>query len=291
MKTAGIDIGGTQLRAGIFDEEYRMIDSLKIANDETLNPKENMWPLVELINRYRGELRGVGIGTPGPIDRRAGRLVNPPNLLHWHNFGIVDLVRKETGLRAVLNNDGNAAGLAEAVLGAGKGCSSVVYMGISTGVGGAFIYEGRIVNGAHDNCAEIWNMIVNEAPCRRGNANAGCLNEQVSGGGLARVASLRFGRAMSAKELFALQAGGNVLANEIVEQQADNLAKGIANISCTLDPEVIVVGGSVAIHNWAFIERAAEISRGYINYPEGPDVRRAVFGDDAGLIGAALLLE
>lgn len=291
MKTAGIDIGGTQLRAAIFDENFQMLDSIKIQNDSNCDPKENLRPIIGFLRAHRSEMKGVGVGCPGPISLCEGKLLNPPNLRRWHGFEIVSYMELNLRLPVVFNNDGNIAGLAEAVLGAGRGYESIAFMGISTGLGGAFIRDGKIMDGAHGNCAEYWNMIVNDYPCARGNANDGCLNEQACGGGMGRVASKRFGREMSGRELFSLWTQGDALAREIVEAQADILARGIANISCTLDPAAFVVGGSVAIHNWNFIEMAVERAKAYINYPpEELIVKRAQFGDDAGLIGAALLL-
>lgn len=291
MKTAGIDIGGTQLRAAVFDESFQMLDSIKIPNDPNCDPEENLRPIIDFLRPYRSEMKGVGVGCPGPISLREGKLLDPPNLRRWHGFEIVSCMVSNLCLPVVFNNDGNIAGLAEAVLGAGRGYESIAFLGISTGFGGAFIRDGKIINGAHGNCAEYWNMIVNDYPCARGNVNDGCLNEQACGGGMGRVASKRFGREMSSRELFSLWAQGDALAREIVEAQADTLARGIANISCTLDPAVFVVGGSVAIHNWSFIEMAVERAKAYINYPpEELIVKRAQFGDDAGLIGAALLL-
>lgn len=291
MKTAAVDIGGTQLRAGIFDEEYRLLKSLKTANDLSRGAGENMATIIDFLLENRDGLRGVGIGCPGPVNIRQGRILNPPNLPRWHGFEIARFVEQRVCLPVAFNNDGNISGLAEAVLGAGRGFESVAFLGISTGFGGAFIHQGRIMNGAHDNCAEYWNLIVNEYPCGRMNANNGCLNEQSCGGGLGRIATKRYGRQMDARELFRLYRSGDALATEIIEAQADNLAKGIANISCTLDPAVFVVGGSVAIHNWDYIEMAAAKAARYINYPpEELIVKPAVFGDDAGLIGAALLV-
>jgi len=290
MLTAGIDIGGTQLRAGVFDGEYCLVDSIKCGNDRSLGAETNMAPLMDFLNRYRHRLRGVGVGCPGPIDRKNGRMRNPPNLVGWDNFEIVRFICEHTGLPAVLNNDGNVAGLAEACLGAGKGYGAVVYIGVSTGVGGAYILDGKIVNGAHDNCCEIWNMIVNEDVYCHKNANPGSLNEQVGGSGLARIASEHFGRPMDARTLFALAARGDPAAQELLDRATDTLARGIANISCTLDPEAIVIGGSVAIYNWSFIERAAGLAKKYINYADELPVLPAAFGDDAGLIGAALLI-
>ena len=291
MKTAGIDIGGTQLRIGIFDEQYRMLASYKTENDRGLPAAQNVDRLLSFLKDSGYELRGIGIGCPGPLDMKAGRVLNPPNLVGWDNFELTRYVEDRCGVPALLNNDANCAGLAEALLGAGKGCASVAYVGVSTGIGGAFVYRGKLFCGANGNAAEFWNMIVNEDSYCHRSANPGCLNEQTSGSGLARIASERFGRPVSARELFVLRDEGNALAAEIVEQQADNLAKGIANITCTLDPEAIVVGGSVAIHNPVYVERMRQYALKYVNYPETLDIRMAQFGDDAGLIGAALLLE
>lgn len=291
MKTAGIDIGATQLRIGIFDEDYRMVSSMKTINDQSRGPEENMQPIIAYLREHEHELRGVGVGCPGPLNLRKGIIINPSNLVKWHGFEMLRFMQSQTRLPVGVNNDGNVAGLAEAVLGAGKGYESVAFLGISTGFGGAFIYDGKIMNGAHDNCSEYWNMIVNEYKCERLIANDGCLNEQACGGGLKRIATRRYGREMDSRELFELYHCGDALAREIIETQSETLARGIANISCTQDPAVFVVGGSVAIHNWFFVEMAVERAKGYVNYPpEQLIVKPAVFGDDAGLIGAALLI-
>ena len=231
----------------------------------------------------------MGVGCPGPLDLKGGRVLNPPNLLGWDNFEIVAWLEDRLGVRAVLNNDANVAGLAEAVLGAGKSCESVAFVGVSTGIGGAFVHRGRIYCGANGNASEFWNMIVNEDPYCHRSANPGSLNEQCSGSGLARIARERYGREMGAWELFELYRAGNALAKEIVARQADTLARGIANITCTLDPEVIVIGGSVAFHNPEYVELARRRALEYVNHPAALDVRPAQLGDDAGLIGAALL--
>ena len=193
MHTAGIDIGGTQLRAAVFDDENHMIAAHKVENDRTLSGEKNLERLIGFL-RSHGALSGVGVGCPGPLDLKGGRVLNPPNLLGWDNFEIVAWLEDRLGVRAVLNNDANVAGLAEAVLGAGKGCESVAFVGVSTGIGGAFVHRGRIYCGANGNAAEFWNMIVNEDPYCHRSANPGSLNEQCSGSGLARIARERYGR-------------------------------------------------------------------------------------------------
>ena len=289
--TAGIDIGGTQLRAGLFDGEYRLVESYKIANDRQKTAAANMDALLDFLAGYRDRLTAVGIGCPGPMDLKAGRLLTLPNLVGWDNFELVRYVRQRLDVPTALNDDGNVAGLAEAVLGAGKGYDTVAFVGVSTGIGGAFIQNGRIFNGAHANAAALWNMIVNEDPRHHRNASPGSLNEQCSGSGLESAATALYGEPTKARVLFERAAAGDEAARAAIERAADTLARGIANITCTFDPDVIVIGGSVAIHNPGYIRRAAEIAGGYICYPADQlIVKPAQFGDDAGILGAALLV-
>ena len=291
MLIAGIDIGGTQLRVGIYDEDHRLVDSFKTANDRSMEAHDNMAVLTDYLERYRGRLRGIGIGCPGPLDLRGGRLLNPPNLVGWDGFEIVRFVEEKTGLRPVLNNDANVAGLAEALLGAGKGYESMAFMGISTGIGGAFIQDGRIFNGAHGNAAEFWNMIVNEDPRAHKNASPGSLNEQCSGSSLATAATALYGAPTDARTLFSRAAAGDRGARQVIEKAADALARGIANITCTFDPAAVVIGGSVAIHNPGYIRRAIEIAKAHVLYAEELVVLPAKHGDDAGMLGASLLVK
>ena len=292
MLTAGIDIGGTQLRVGLFDEDHQMIDFHKTPNDRGKPCEANMEVLLDFLRPCKDRLTGVGIGCPGPMDLKKGVLLHLPNLVGWDGFRIVRYVEDALSLPVVLNDDGNVAGLAEAILGAGKGYDTVAFIGVSTGIGGAFIRQGRIFNGAHANASAFWNMIVNEDPRHHKNASPGSLNEQCSGSGLASAATAYYGRPTDARTLFERANGGDAGARYIVERAADALARGIANITVTLDPEVIVIGGSVAIHNPGYIARAVEIAGAYVLYPpEQLIIKQARFGDDAGMLGASLLVD
>lgn len=289
MKSIGIDIGGTQLRVAIFDEDKNIIDIFKTDNDRTLSAEKNMDKLIDFIENKNYQYSGIGIGCPGPLNTRLGKILTPPNLVGWDNFEIVRYVEERTKIKTVLNNDANVAGLAEAVLGAGAGYESVVFVGMSTGIGGAYVYQGKLVNGANSNAAEFWNMIVNEDSYHHKNANAGSLNEQCSGSGMEHIASERYGRQVKPKELFELYYQKDQTAIEVIDYAADVMAKGIANITCTIDPDIIIVGGSVALHNVGFVGKVEEKAKKYVLSPEYLRVELAKFGDDAGLIGASLL--
>lgn len=293
MQRIGIDIGGTQLRIALLDEDYRIVEVYKTTNDRTRDAAENCAPLVDWIRARQQagiELAGIGIGSPGPLDFRAGKVLNPPNLVGWDGFEIVDFFTKATGLPTFLNNDANVAGLSEALLGSGKGYESVIFVGLSTGFGGAFVYRGELVNGAHCNAAEYWNSIVCDDPNGRGSANPGSLNENAGGTGIARVATAEYGTAMEPKELFERYYAGEEKAQRVFDFCTEMLARGLANIYWNFDPDVVVVGGSIDQYHPIYLEKALEKAARYLPAPDALRVERAVFGDDAGLVGAALLV-
>ena len=207
MTYAGIDIGGTQLRIGIFEEDGTLSHVFKTGNDRTLGGERNIDRLLEYVKDF--DVQSFGIASPGPLDLKKGKILNPPNLYGWDNFEIVKYITEKTGKPAAVNNDGNLAGLAEARSGAGKGYDSVVFLGMSTGMGGSFVYKGELINGAHCNTAEFYNVIVCDDPYHHGSANPGSLNETAGGAAMERIASERFGRQMFAKDLFALYDGSD----------------------------------------------------------------------------------
>lgn len=290
MKKIGIDIGGTQLRAAIFDEEQKIIGSYKTNNDRTLSAQKNADKLIDFILSSDQKFSGIGIGCPGPLNIRVGKILNPPNLVGWDGFEIVQYFESRTRIKTVLNNDANVAGLAEACLGAGKGYESVVFIGMSTGIGGAYVYQGKLVNGANSNAAEFWNMIVNENTHHHKNANAGSLNEQCSGSGMEFLATAKYGKPVSPKELFELYRAKDSIAEELIEYCADVMAKGIANITCTIDPDIFIIGGSIAIYNPDYVGMVKERAKEYVLCPDQLHFENAQFGDDAGLYGASLLV-
>lgn len=289
MYKVGIDIGGTNLRCAIFNEKMVMVKHYKTPNDKNKNAQENLKDMIEFINTFEGKIQSIGIGCPGPLDAHKGIILNPPNLQGWDYFTIVEYFEKETGIPTKMSNDANVAGLGEAILGAGQGYESVYYITMSTGFGGAYVYRNELINGISTCAGEIYNMIVNEDPhCHKG-TNAGSLNEQCGGYGLSVIAEEIFHKPMSAKDVFDLYHQGDETATQLVEHTADVAAKGIANIGCVIDPEIYVVGGSIANFNPDFVELVFEKAKQYYIKPEFLQYKHAQFSDDAGLIGAALL--
>jgi len=297
MYRIGVDIGGTQLRAAVFDEGFSIVERVQFPNDRNKSAEKNIDGIVDFINSFlheadaRESTTGIGIGCPGPLDFTAGKVLNPPNLYGWNGFELVSCVQQKTGLKAVLNNDANCAGLAEARLGAGKGIESVFYITVSTGIGGAYVYRGGLVNGAHSSAAEVYNLIVCEDSYSHQDANAGSLNEVCGGDALSRQAQEAFGQPVTVKELYndLYFREKDPRALKIIDRWFNNLAKGIANIACIVDPDIFIMGGSISLKSAGFFETLTEKAKVYLIHPGFFRLEKAQLGEDAGLIGAALL--
>jgi len=286
----GFDIGGTQLRCAEVTGEGVVVRREAIKHDHSLGPEENIDRLLAIVDSWQTTYKGIGVGAPGPLNFSTGTVVNPPNLPGWEGFGLGAYISERTGKPAVINNDANVAGLAEAVVGAGNGRESVFYFTVSTGVGGAYIYRQEIVGGAHSCAAEVFNMLVADDKFHRPHMNPGALEDHASGTAIGRIATETFGEPTDAAQVFMRAKEGDKRASQIVDLAAENLARGVANVSFVVDPDVFVFGGSVALKNPGFIKLVRDKAARYVLNPDALTCALAECGDDAGLIGAALLV-
>ncbi|WP_252234079.1 ROK family protein [Clostridium sp. ZS1] len=287
----GIDIGGTNLRAAILDEECNLVDKLKISNEVEKGPEYNLDKLIlEIKERWLDkEIISVGVGCPGPLDIRSGTILVTPNLRTWEYFKLKEYLENKFDLPVFVNNDANVAGYSEAMVGAGKGAESVYYMTLSTGIGGGFIYKGEIVSGFNSIAAEIGNMIINEDTYKHSNMNYGGLEGQCSGVNIARISSEIIGGELTTKDVFEGAEKGNMELKKMLSEWVINVSKAIANIIVTVDPEVIVLGGSVIINNPSYLNKIKEETQKRVFDGIKINIKLAEIGDDTGLIGAGLL--
>ncbi|NFG26562.1 ROK family protein [Clostridium botulinum] len=287
----GIDIGGTNLRVAILDEECNLVDKLKISNEVEKGPEYNLDKLIlEIKERWSDkEIISVGVGCPGPLDIRSGTILVTPNLRTWEYFKLKEYLENKFDLPVFVNNDANVAGYSEAMVGAGKGAESVYYMTLSTGIGGGFIYKGEIVSGFNSIAAEIGNMIINEDTYKHSNMNYGGLEGQCSGVNIARISSEIIGGELTTKDVFEGAKKGNMELQKMLSEWVINVSKAIANIIVTVDPEVIVLGGSVIINNPSYLNKIKEETQKRVFDGIKINIKLAEIGDDTGLIGAGLL--
>lgn len=287
----GIDIGGTNLRAAVISQEGTILETFKTENEVQRGAAYNLDKLIDQIkvewSNY--DFEKVGVGAPGPLDLKVGKLLNPVNLKGWENFNIKEYLSEKLNLSVQVNNDANVAGLAESLVGSAKECESVFYITVSTGVGGALILDKKIINGAHSQTAEIYNMIINEDQYSHVGLNKGGLEGQCSGVHIARIASDAYGKSLTTKEVFDLYEKKDEKAVEVIEKWVDNISIGIANIIAVVDPETVVIGGAVMINNPYLLPKVIESTKIKVADPAMVDIRIAEIGDNAGLIGAAML--
>ena len=287
----GIDIGGTNLRAAVISKEGNILEIFKIENEVKKGAAYNLDKLITQIkmNWSKYEFEKVGVGAPGPLDLKVGKLLNPVNLKGWESFNIKQYLSEKLNLPVQVNNDANVAGLAESLVGSAKECESVFYITVSTGVGGALILDKKIINGSHSQTAEIYNMIINEDKYSHVGLNKGGLEGQCSGVHIARIASKDYGKTLSTKEVFDLYENSDEKAVQVIEKWVDNISIGIANIIAVVDPETVVIGGAVMINNPYLLSKIIECTKTKVADPAMVDIRIAEIGDNAGLIGAAML--
>ncbi|MFJ5759086.1 ROK family protein [Neobacillus sp. NPDC093182] len=291
----GIDLGGTNLRVAVVTYEGRLVEEMNVETESEKGPYyviDQMIQLCEKIMRERN-IEAIGIGSPGPLDVKQGLILSPNNLPGWDNIPLVDMLEKALHKKVVLDNDANAAALAEAVLGAGKGKESVFYLTVSTGVGGGYVFRHQLIQGAHFCAGEVGNMIIDRDGPPHHALNIGSLETLASGTALKQQGNQRLGTNGHAGEVFALANEGNPEAIEIVDQMLTSLAKGISNIVHTIDPHIIVLGGGVMQSKEYIMTPLLEKVNDYL-YPQlrnKVQIECASLGTKAGIIGAALLTQ
>ena len=165
----------------------------------------------------------------------------------------------------------------------------IFYITISTGVGGGLIIDKKIINGAHSQCAEIYNMIINEDDYIQPGLNKSSLEGQCSGVNIARIASVVKNKIHTTKDVFDLYEVNDKEIVDVINKWIDNIAIGIADIIAVVDPEVIVLGGAVPINNSYLIDEISEKVKSKTADPNMVEIRLAELGENAGLIGAAML--
>ncbi|MCH1624315.1 ROK family protein [Ferdinandcohnia quinoae] len=290
----GIDLGGTNVRVALINKEGAILDLLQAATEASKGYKHTINKMSEMINQICDgkEIEGIGIGAPGPLDNKTGVILSPPNLPDWDHVPIVKILKERFGTTVILNNDASVAALAEANVGSGVGYDSVYYLTVSTGIGGGFVINKQLFNGAQGYAAEIGNMILDPNGYKHNNLNKGSFEGLASGTSIARRATEQYGIKGGAKEVFRLAAEGQTQAKHIIDDTVDYLAMGIANIAHIVNPAIFVMGGGVMESKEFILSPLREKVKEYL-YPalaETIKIAPASLGGNAGVIGAAMLV-
>lgn len=293
----GIDLGGTELRAAAMDEAGRILRHAQEPTAARAGPAAVIGQMARLVAEVSAGLTpiGLGIGSPGPLDAEAGVVLHAPMLDGWQEVPLARLAAAATGLPTAIENDANVAALAEWRFGAGRGARHLVYVTVSTGIGGGIIADGRLLRGHRGLAGEIGHMAITEAAVPCGCGGVGCFEALASGTALARAAAAAGlagdGAApITAREVARRAAEGVPLAVALLRDEARYLGIGFTNLLHLYAPEVIVVGGGLSACLPAMAAEIAAVmaARAMPAFGRVP-VRAAGLGTRAGVIGAALL--
>jgi glucokinase len=262
MTVIGVDIGGTKIAAGVVGDRAEIITSRVVETRAAEGFDVSIAQLWRVIEDLRTpEVQAIGICAPGPLDPLSGIVLNPPNLPGWVNLPLAAIAHEKFALPVLLENDCNAAGLAETRYGAARGCRHVFYAGIGTGIGTGIILNGEIYHGAHGAAGEGGHVTIDyRSSIVCGCGVAGCIEALASG---------------PAIEKHKLD----------LDQTTERIGAWLGAMVSLLDPEIIVIGGGVARIGEPLFSRLREIVPQKTINPFQPKIVPAKF--DSGIIGAA----
>ncbi|MBM6837165.1 ROK family protein [Clostridium saudiense] len=301
----GVDLGGTKIYTALVDLEgnivkEKVVETLAAEGQEAVSGRI-LDTIANVIDGVDSELiKAIGVGSPGPLDAKNGIIFEPSNL-PFKNYEIVKTIKDRFNLPTYLDNDANVATLAEFMFGAGKGTENMVYITVSTGIGGGAIINGKLYRGHTANALEVGHMTVSKEGPRCGCGNVGCAESFASGtaiGNRAKEAvaskvatSLKKYDNVAAKEVFIEAAQGDAEAKRILDNALYYLGITVGNVMTHLDPEKVVMGGGVINGGDIVIETVKKVvaERCLSVFAENCSIEKAKLGGQAGVLGAAAL--
>ena len=291
MYTAGIDIGGTNTRIALIDEAYEIIQRIQFPTDVN-NPHATLQKIQETVQSFSVAIAGVGLSCPGPLDLKQGIILDTPNLKGgWHGLAVSKELSARLKVPVFLENDANLACLAEAFLGQGKDYSYVQFLTISTGLGSGLVIDKKIYQGAHGFAHEIANIPLWRNGPSHGSIYPGGVEAICSGTAITTRAKKAGLDVEHAGDVYSLACSQNQTAIDIMEDAKEYLANTIAIIYAFVDPEIVILGGSVAIKIPGFVEDVEQRvkTKVYPNIQPLVKVVKTNLSEDSGLLGAACL--
>jgi len=294
----GVDIGGTKVAIGIVDESGMMIEQSIIPTDLSIAP----FDMISIINFevkkviksseiQEEAIKGIGIGAPGPLDSKRGEIICPPNLPTWTNIPIQEWVERAFPFPVKLENDANAAALAEKWIGAGQDHDDFIYMTVSTGIGAGIIADGKLLRGRKGNAGDIGHIVVDPSFGQCTCGQYGCLEWIASGTAISREGSKIMGETLSTKAVFELYEQRQPEIVTYIDSVINVLGEACANLINTFDTEKIVIGGGVSKTGDTLFAPIRSYIQSYALNPDGrkTEVVPSMLEQNSGVVGAAAL--
>lgn len=303
----GIDLGGTKINTAVVDFQGNLIEQVNVPTLASEGEEKVLNRIIYTVDKVLNKsdikiknIRAIGIGSPGPLNSKEGKIIITPNL-PFKNFNIINPIKKIYNVSTYLDNDANVAAIGEHIFGAGKGSSNMIYVTVSTGIGGGAILNGNVYRGNTCNSLEVGHMTIdpNGPLCNCG--NYGCAEVLASGTAIARQGreavqkkiktSLTKYSNITAYEVFKEAKNGDKVCNKILNKSLNYLGICIANLVSIFDPEIIIIGGGVAKAGQVVFDSVKDIVkvRCFNILADSCRILPAGLKSNSGVIGAAAL--
>ncbi len=310
----GVDIGGTKVAAGIVDSSGKIQQQYRTPMSAHGTAAAGLAAVTTAIDALTAEhtgnakLRGIGICSPGPLDPVTGVVINPPNLPCWRNFPLAAEIASIYRVPVRVDNDANAAALAETIWGAGRGYKHVFFASLGTGIGTGIVLDGRIYHGHTGAAAEGGHVSIDYRGPRCACGKHGCIETLAAGPAIAaRARAMIIAEPNSASMLLELAGGsadavtseivgkaylaGDLTARKVLEETVQLLAFWLGNMIDLLDPDVVIIGGGVSLMMRAFFDEIRNLLPSCCVNPRCQEIPlvQAHYGANAGIAGGAAL--
>jgi glucokinase len=308
----GVDLGGTTIKIAFITLDGHIVEKWEIPTNISEDGKhivndiaQSIDAKLELLSENREKLSAIGMGAPGFIDMKTGFIYHAVNI-GWRDYPLKEELEKATGLTVIIDNDANIAAIGEMWRGAGDGEGNLLMVTLGTGVGGGIIVNGHIMHGTNGMAGEIGHITSipeGGAPCNCG--KTGCIETIASATGIARIAKekatndtssslhniLNKSGEIKAKDVAEAAENGDQAAIDTLNEVSFHLGLVIANISNSINPGKIVIGGGVSKAGYTLMSRLEDQFKRFAlpRVAEGATITVATLGNDAGVIGGAWL--
>lgn len=303
----GIDLGGTKISGAVANFKGDMLSQYTIPTKAEEGESAVLQRIIAVVEKVieesnvdKEKIVSIGIGSPGPLDAKKGMIITTPNI-PFKNFNIVKPLVDRFNIATYLDNDANVAAIGEYAFGSGKGTDNMVFITVSTGIGGGAVLNGKIYRGNTCNALEIGHMTLEKDGPRCNCGNYGCAEALASGTAIAKAAreqvekglntSLSNYKKITAYEVFREAEKGDTVAQNVLNKALNYLGICVANIITSFDPEVVIIGGGVSKGGNIVFEKVNEVvkKRCFKAMFESTKIVPAALGTDAGVKGAVAL--
>jgi glucokinase len=294
----GIEIGGTKLQLAAGDSRGRILHRARFAVERAAGAEGIRAQIKAALPQLAAEWKpsAIGVGYGGPVDWRTGKIACSHHIAGWSDFPLGEWLSQQTGLPSFVENDANTAALGEALFGAGQGADPVLWMNSGSGVGGGLVTGGRIYHGAQPGEMELGHLRLDRSGTITEDLCSGWSIDRMvreaaatdGGGTLARALSDWPAEGGEASILGRALAQGDTVAQKILREVGDSMAYALSHAAHLLHPQVVVLGGGVALLGEPLRARIAESLPGWLMeaFRPGPEIRLAALMEDAVLVGA-----